>query len=66
MSDKHLTLMPHRIRHDPTAWWYEEPNGICVVQEYYRDKDGLYLDTRSVIIPWRALKAALKRKEQKP
>ena len=65
MSDRHLQLRGHKIAHDPTAWWYEEDKGIWVVQEYYRAKDGLYLGTRSVVIPWRAVRAALKRKDQR-
>ena len=65
MSNEHLKPKPHTIAHDPTAWWYEEDKGIWVVQEYYRAKDGLYLGTRSVVIPWRAVRAALKRKDQR-
>ena len=64
MSNQHLKRTPHKIAHDPTAWWYEEDKGIYVVQEYYRAKDGLYLGTRSVVIPWRAVRAALKRKDK--
>ena len=64
MSNKHLKLTPHKIAHDPTAWWYEEAKGIFVVQDYYRAKDGLYLGTRSVVIPWRAIRAALKKKDK--
>ena len=64
MSKKHLTLRSHKIPHDPHAWWYEEPNGICVVQEHH-DCTGMRVGVTSVIISWRALKAALKRKEQK-
>ena len=65
MSNQHLKSTPHTIAHDPTVKWYEEPKGIWVVQEYYRAKDGLYLGTRSVVIPWRAIRAALKRKDQR-
>jgi len=65
MSDEHLKPKPHTIAHDPHVWWYEEPAGIWVVQEHYRAKDGLYLGTRSVVISWRAIRAALKRKDQR-
>ena len=65
MSNKHLKLTPHKIAHDPTVKWYEEPKGIWVVQEHYRAKDGLYLGTRSVMIPWRAIRGALKRKDRR-
>jgi len=64
MSEKHLKQTPHTIIHDPKAWWYEEDQGIWVVQEYYRAKDGLYMGTRSVVIPWRAIRAALGRKDK--
>ena len=64
MSNQHLKRTPHKIAHDPTVKWYEEPKGIWVVQEYYRAKDGLYLGTRSVVISWRAIRAALKRKDK--
>ena len=64
MSDQHLQLTPNKIAHDPTAWWYEEDKGIWVVQGHYRAKDGLYLGTRIVMIPWRAVRAALKRKDR--
>ena len=64
MSDEHLKPKPHTIAHYPHVRWYEEYNGIWVVQEYYRAKDGLYLGTRSVVIPWRAIRAALKRKDR--
>ena len=64
MSNQHLKSTPHKIAHDPQVWWCEEPTGIFVVQEYYRAKDDLYLGTRSVVIPWRAIRAALKRKDR--
>jgi hypothetical protein len=65
MSDRHLQLTPHKIARDSHVWWYEEPTGIWVVQDYYRAKDGLYLGTHSVVIPWRAVRAALKRKDRR-
>ena len=64
MSNQHLKRTPHKIAHYPTAWLYEEDKGIYVVQDYYRAKDGLYLWTRSVVIPWNAIRAALKRKDK--
>ena len=63
MSDQHLQMKPHRLPHDPTSWWYEEPAGLCVVQEY-RGTTGAVYGTRSVVIPWRAIRAALKRKDR--
>ena len=64
MSNEHLKLTPHTMAHDPHVRWFEEPQGIWVVQEY-RAKDGLYLGTRSVVIPWRAIRGALKRKDRR-
>lgn len=63
MSDQHLKRTPHNIAHDQDVWWYEEPAGICVVQKY-RDNTGVLHGTRSVVIPWRSLRAAMKRKAQ--
>ena len=62
MSDQHLKLTSHKIRHEPDAWFYEEATGICVVQQY-RGNTGLIYGTRSVVIPWREIRAALKRKD---
>lgn len=63
MSDKHLKLSPHRIAHDQTAWWYEQPSGIRVVQEYHT-QFGELIGTRTVVIPWRAIRGALIRKDK--
>ena len=65
MSNQHLKSTPHTIAHDPHVRWCEEARGIFVVQGYYRGKDGPYLGTRSVVIPWRAVRAALKRKDRR-
>ena len=64
MSDERLKPKPHTIAHDPTVKWYEEDKGICVVQQY-RGNTGLVYGTRSVVIPWRAIRAALKRKDKR-
>jgi hypothetical protein len=52
MSKKHLEKKPHLI--DEKRWWYEEPKGIYVV-----------IYGSSTMIPWRAIRAALKRLDQK-
>ena len=54
MANKDLKLKPHHIHGDPDAWWYEEPNGICVVVEGAGQHH----------IRWDYLKAALARKEK--
>lgn len=60
MSKKHLKLEPHQTEQtngDP-AWWYEDVNGIDV-----------YVETNNMVcqvfIPWRDIRAALKRKDNK-
>jgi hypothetical protein len=63
MSDKHLKLTPHKLADDPTAWWYEEEKGLCVVQQYLTNR-GTVFGTRSVVIPWGSIRAALTRKDK--
>jgi hypothetical protein len=65
MSNIHLHCNPHAVKGDKTAWWYEEPKGICVVQEFYDDAGGT-LATRFVTIPWASIRGALARKDRKP
>ena len=57
MSDKHLILKPHDIGSRNDAWWYEESMGVNVIVEP-QDR------TTQIMIPWRAIKAALARKER--
>ena len=56
MSDKDLKRDPHSIRGRPDAWWYEEAAGLSVVVERQPK-------TTSVLIPWRAIRYALARKD---
>ncbi len=60
MSNQDLRLIPHKRRKDPDSWWYEEPQGLWVVVQY-RDNGLRYLHVQ---IPWRSLRAALKRKDK--
>lgn len=50
MADKDLLRNPHNI--SDGAWWYEEPDGVSVVT------------SKPVMISWKALRAALKRKDK--
>lgn len=62
MSEKHLRLTPHNVRGNKNAWWYEEKDGICVIAHV----DGPNATRPAqVSIPWRYLKAAIKRLERK-
>jgi hypothetical protein len=67
MASKHLKNKPHKI--NDYAWWYEEPYGLFVVSEVYTKVPNSpirqYQCTTSVRIPWRAVRAALARKDQK-
>ena len=60
MGNKHLSLKPKIIQ--DSAWWYEEPSGISVVHEI-REGDR-YIRTDTLNIPWRQIRAALKRKDK--
>ena len=57
MAKKHLRLKPHDISDD--VWWYEETEGMNIVVRF---GDGR---TQSQTIPWRAIRAALNRKDKK-
>jgi hypothetical protein len=57
MSRDHLKLWPHNINEN--WWWYEEPQGICVV--HHQGTKGAAM----VNISWRSLRAALKRLDKK-
>lgn len=59
MADKHLERRPHHQRGEQDWWWYEEPQGIAVVV-----KGTSSACTRVVDIPWRSLRAALRRKDR--
>jgi hypothetical protein len=48
----------HKIT--PTSWWYEEKDGILVVQEA-RTAGGVHLGVVRTKIPWIALLAAARR-----
>jgi len=50
--------VPHKI--SATAWWYEERDGIMVVQEA-RTVGGVHLALVRAKIPWISLLAAAKR-----
>ncbi len=63
MSVMDLQLNPHKIRGTTSAWWYEEENGITVVQEYYKDHE--LVKVLHTVIPWRSIRSALKRLEKR-
>lgn len=48
---------PRHLR--ATAWFYETPGGLEVVQELRDPKGDRYIDTATVVIPWRLVKAAV-------
>ncbi len=56
MSKQHLQLKPHHHKGDETWWWYEDSTGIDIVVE-----DKISGRVRFVTIPWRSIKAALRR-----
>lgn len=65
MSNDHLRRDPHKIYGTQTAWWYEEPAGITIVQEVHGGQpDGPLLATLQETIPWWSIREALARKDQ--
>jgi hypothetical protein len=56
-----LSNEPQKTR-SKIAWYYEERYGIEVIVGC-RDKDGGYIKTEHVKIPWRNLRASLKRRD---
>lgn len=63
MSDKHLLGKPHLIGKDGRAWWYEDVDGVYVVQKCI-DSKGNFLRIHSALIKWRAIRNALARKDK--
>lgn len=54
MANKHLKLKPHKPK-SGLFWWYEGNDGISI-----------YTGTGpAMCIPWRAIRAALKRKDKR-
>ena len=58
MSAKHMKRNSHKTP-DKNIWWYEDNRGIDVIVHPH-------VACVSVQISWRALRAALKRKDRKP
>ena len=61
MARKHLRSEPHIVTND--FWWYEENSGITVCIRARDDKGTERTFVRD--IPWRAIRAALARKDKK-
>ena len=61
MSSKHLWTKPHKVTND--FWWYEENQGVAVCVSFKTAGGECIQEVR--YIPWRAIRAALKRKDKK-
>ena len=61
MAQKHLNRKPHDVTDE--FWWYEENHGLTLIVCPIKP-DGTRDVTKSFKIPWRSVKAALKRKER--
>lgn len=57
MAKKDLSLRPKKITE--TSWWYEEKGGIVIVIEFR--KNGQWLGTEQVKIPWHKIRQSLLR-----
>lgn len=67
MTDKYLSNKPRALSNDTDcspSWCYEEPEGITVVHEMRRGNGTILMRTDQIVIPWRYLRAALKRKDK--
>ena len=49
---------------DSDNWVYDDNKGVLLVHRC-RKKNGSYIQTDQVTIPWRTIRAALKRKDTK-
>ena len=61
MANKHLQDEPHRIDND--TWWYEETGGMLIV--HWEDDSNLRRKAVHIKIPWRSIRGALQRKDEK-
>lgn len=52
-----LSLEPQNI--NQSLWYYEEPKGITIVQEFRLNGD--YIKTTQTVIPWRKILASVER-----
>jgi len=59
MSMRHLQQESHLLKDDETAWWEEENQGIKVIVEHPDASPASIIK-----IPWRAIRAALARKDR--
>ncbi len=59
MANKDLQKERHNI--NPFWWWYEMRSGIKI---YHKNPDSI-IGKESPVIPWRSIRAALKRKDRK-
>lgn len=62
MAVKDLKNKPHQIDH--FWWWYEEGGGICILHDS-SEYDGAEGAVKTRMISWRAIRAALRRKDKK-
>ncbi len=59
MGKRKLSLEPQNVTKE--LWYYEEPKGILIVHEIYSKNE--YLRTDQLLIPWKMIRASLKRKD---
>jgi len=59
MAKKHLSLEPKQI--NSNAWYYEEAYGIHIYYDHEDDYGEVHINFK---IPWRMLRASLKRKDK--
>lgn len=68
------TAKPEPSGFDPSAgpfdldefhWYYTEPEGISVIAELRRPRDGAYVGTTTTFLPWKKVREALARHDKK-
>jgi hypothetical protein len=63
VSRHDLLRAPQHVGYDESWWFYEEGRGLVIVVEPLVPRSA---PTRTVVIPWLRIRAALKRKDRKP
>ena len=63
MANKDLKKEPYNVKNDEDAWWYEDQYGIKIFVKHRRDDESYRFRDTHFTIPWKTIKAALKRKD---
>ena len=62
--NKHLHHYSIVFPGNKKAWWFEEPQGLVIGVEFRGENNVLLGWSGDLVIPWRTVRAALKRKDK--